>query len=421
MKQDRNIVFEDEKQRVLDFTEYKFIPPEAGIYEGELRYYAASLEWSRFLEGHIAWLASIAAWPEAEDERYHAIQQILIFLRGVEPDMATQEDIAKGMYQAFNWLALQVATGQYANINLSTDEDGVVTPVTDAETETPIEDDPATTIDETAAARAGGCKLVTDGMQEVLTRLFTWKGTGTITDQQAADRLVLLYNFDAAKAAILTNYWWTVYNNSSGDVTLNQPIVDSFFYCKGVSINSFAEYVYEQHATAAEIPVLEVFMENFPVEQMTLWYNRGTATPSTDYIPYSCTKNPPESWTLNFALAESFVLPISYTLKAGHRYMIEAVGSFVDADVPNNIQDFFWRRDTSTGVLTFTGFSLNVSGTTNAVANQVPYQSSHAYAWTFDKAGDDGGNITKTNDTYTNPNVTGTIIVTLTDLGEFAL
>jgi hypothetical protein len=89
---DRRAVDEDEKQRILDLTTYKFVPPDSDIQEGDLYYYACNPEWAKIIDGHVSWLASIAAWPEAENEDYIAIQQILKFLRRVEIPMPPDFD-----------------------------------------------------------------------------------------------------------------------------------------------------------------------------------------------------------------------------------------------------------------------------------------------------------------------------------------
>lgn len=341
---------------------------------------------------------------------------------GMPEPIDTYEAIKMGIYDAFNDLAKQVVSGRVTDIVVGSD--GTVTdPTTGGGSDGLPEDDPDTPeIDESFAASAGGAKTVTDGLQEILTNMFNWYAAiATVPQAAASTRLQLLYGFPVADADDFAAYWYTVYMNSQGTVTLTQVVLDGFFFCKGVSKQTLSEYVYEQHPVSLEIPVLEQFVQFVPLEQMQSWYERGTLVPSTDYVLYSCTKIGTEQFTLNFALAESFTFPFAGILKGGHRYKITASGSFADADVPNVVQDFFWKHDTSTGVKTFTGFTLSVSGTTNAVASQVPFQASHNYAWIFEKTGDDGGSFTKTNDVFTNPNVVGTITVTLEDLGEFAL
>jgi hypothetical protein len=89
---DRRAVDEDEKQRILDLTTYKFVPPPEGIQEGDVYYYACTPAWAKIIEGHVSWLASIAAWPDAENEDYVAIEQILKFLRRVDIPMPPDFD-----------------------------------------------------------------------------------------------------------------------------------------------------------------------------------------------------------------------------------------------------------------------------------------------------------------------------------------
>lgn len=82
--EDRNKVYTDEKYRIIDFSQFSYTAPESGIYDGELRYFAVNADWYPIVIGWIDHLAEIYAWKNAEDERYHGIQQILIFEQGVD-------------------------------------------------------------------------------------------------------------------------------------------------------------------------------------------------------------------------------------------------------------------------------------------------------------------------------------------------
>lgn len=91
--EDRNKVYTDEKNRIIDFSQFSYTAPESGIYEGDLRYFAVNSDWYPIVIGWIDHLAQIYAWGDAEDERHHGIQQILIFEQGVDMPVIDCGDI----------------------------------------------------------------------------------------------------------------------------------------------------------------------------------------------------------------------------------------------------------------------------------------------------------------------------------------
>lgn len=84
MTEDRNITYTDEKNRIIDFSQFEYEAPEIGVLEGELKYFACNAQWYPIIMGWVDHLSQIYAWKNAQDERHHGIQQILIFERGVE-------------------------------------------------------------------------------------------------------------------------------------------------------------------------------------------------------------------------------------------------------------------------------------------------------------------------------------------------
>jgi hypothetical protein len=80
---DRQKVTADEKDIVLRLSDYNFEPPVSDIHSGAQYYYSCNKEWAKIIDGHVSWLASVAAWKEAENQDYHGITQILKFLRRV--------------------------------------------------------------------------------------------------------------------------------------------------------------------------------------------------------------------------------------------------------------------------------------------------------------------------------------------------
>lgn len=343
---------------------------------------------------------------------------------GMPEPIDTYEAIKMGIYDAFNDMAKQLVSGRVTNITVGSD--GTVSDPTSGIPAEPVEDDPTTPIDEELSALGGSAIMVRKGVNQLLADLNTLYGVDATADTTLADALFIIsskYKVDIdALTAAMTEYWADRAAAKVQLTTIDTFNLDSALFCKGVSKQTINTVIIAITAVTIEARQNAVSIINsLTDEQLSDWYARGAGVPSTAYLTYSCTKNLTETFTLDFALAESFTFPFSSMLKANHRYLIEAVGSFVDTDVANVVQDFFWKIDTSTGVKTFIGFTLSVSGTTNATQAQVPYQPSHKYAWSFDKTGDDFGSFTKANDVFVLPNVSGIVTVTLTDLGEFTV
>lgn len=330
----------------------------------------------------------------------------------------------RAIYDAINDVAKQIVSGRTTNI--SVDDTGTVTdPTTAAPEEELPEDDPETVGDEGLEAQNGGTVRTVDYLQQILTRMFTWYSATTpaVTQQQAEDRLQLLYGFEQAAANTFANYWYTVYMNSSGAVTLDESLLDSLFFCRGLSIATFSKYIFETHTPAAEIAVLEVLAENLTQEQLNTWFNEGLSTPMTKYVTYSCTRIDEESATMNMASAEIVTVNLSGVWKKDHRYRIRASGTFTDSDNPGIIKDAFWSIDTSTGVKTFEGSAvIATSGVAALTQAEVPYSPSHVYNVIVEKTNIASvGILTRNNNPFNLPNTTGTLTFTITDEGEYVV
>ena len=338
---------------------------------------------------------------------------------------ALMEAIASGVYKAGNNFAKQIVSGRTTNINVD-DEGGVSDPSEGDGTSELPEDDPATAINETAAANMGGAIGVRLALKLFFDKIDNYYGptNGTPVTSAADTKAQILAYFpcELVPMELAIDDYYTYRASNARHVFTPTSAFDQYLYCKGANRTSFSRWLADVsgYPLAKQINMAEL-ANALSDEFWTSYFAYGTNTPSTGYVEASCTPIATEEFTLNFALADSFTIPLAGILKAGHRYLLEATGSFTDSDVANVVQDFFWKIDTSTGVKTFTGFTLSVAGTTNATAAQVPYQASHKYAWTFDKTGTDGGTFSKNNDVFTIPNVTGIVLVKLTDLGEFAL
>ncbi len=93
MEENRIVTMGDEKAQIVDFQDSRFIPPDIGIYEGEIRYYKANKQWASFIEGHLLALASVAAWVEAQDESHIGIQAIRTFIEGITLEIQNCGDV----------------------------------------------------------------------------------------------------------------------------------------------------------------------------------------------------------------------------------------------------------------------------------------------------------------------------------------
>lgn len=333
-----------------------------------------------------------------------------------------KEVMIEANYIVVNRVAAQIVSGRWNNISVG--EDGTVTDPTTAQPddEVPPDDEDTPDINEGLEAQNGGSVRVVDYLQQILTNMQTWFA-GTVTEQQAADRLELIYGFEAAAATTFANYYYTVYAGATGVISLNETILDSLFFCRGVSISTFSRYIFNNHITEAEVPTLEVLAENLTQTQLTNWFNEGTQFPAKFYETYSCTKIATEETTLDMSTAEVVIKNLSGVWKNGHRYRVQVTGSFTDSDNPGIVKDAFWSHDTSTGTKTFEGAAfISTGGVVNLTAAEVPFQPSHAYNVIVEKGGGNAaGQLTRNNNPFNLPNTTGILTATITDEGEFGV
>lgn len=427
-KYDRYANLEDQKNRLLDLRDFHLQPPDVGIYEGEVRYFKANKLWCKFIFGFLSWMQHPAFWEEAEDSNYHAIQQILIFEEGIEGGILMSpeefyEANKAAIYDAINDVAKQIVSGRVTNINVGADGSVTDPTTSDPDSELPDDDPETPEIDEGLEAQNGGSVRVVDYLQQVLTSMETWRSGGTVTDQQAADRLELIYGFESDAANTFANYYYVTYAGATGTITLNETVLDSLFFCRGVSIATFSRYIFESHVTAAEVPTLEVLAENLSQAQLTNWFNEGTQFPATKYLVYSCTKIATEQATLDMSTAEVVTVNLSGVWKINHRYRVQVSGTFTDSDNPNIVKDAFWSIDTSTGIKTFEGAAfISTGGVVNLTSAEVPYQPSHSYNVIVEKtSSSSAGQLSRNNSPFNLPNTTGILTATITDEGEFTV
>lgn len=343
--------------------------------------------------------------------------------------MATKDDIRDGIYEAFNRLALQVASGRYTDI--AVDEDGAVTdPTTEGEDAGLPEDEPTTTtINEEFAARTGGVRQAVYGLQQILDDMFNWYASFTppstgVTEAMAAARLVNLYQFEQVKADDFAFYWYNTYQNASLQVTLdNSNGLDALFFCRGLSPQTLAYYIYNEHITAGEVPVLESFLSCLNWQQVEDWYTQGIQVPSQLYYEYTCVPIENETLTLDMSTAEAPSKNSVQNLKQQHRYKFTTSGQFTDTDNPDLIGDFYYMHDTALGTKTFRSTNPFVSGGMNQPsASQVPWRADGVYTVIVDKTGAAGIlTVSRDNAPMNLPNVTGILTIIMEDLGEYGV
>lgn len=420
-KYDRRLILEDDKNRILDFRDFGQEPPSVGIYDEPVRYFKANKEWCKFIFGFLTWMQDVAFWTEAEDTTYHAIQQIMIFEEGIEEIILMSPDELKAaICEAIECSAVKISarivSGKTSGFEI--DDDGNVVVGGDDAAELP-EDDPTTpAIDESLAAQAGGVNGVTRGYNLIWSDMAEWKAAAVSTANMI-QRLKLKYLMNDDP---LTEQFVTAYETAwPSKVNSFTATLDGMLFCgAGNFKNTVATYIIE---TISDVLQPEAFALNNAIadEQITAWYNKGAQVPSTAYETYSCVKIQDE--TLNFdmgGLVNDVQITTAETWKKNHRMLVDASGTFVDADVPNVIYDAMWEINTVTGVKTFKPMTFNFpGGVVQPTSAEVPYRADHHYQYTVLKENtNSAGIVTVVNGSATLPNVTGIIAVTLKDMGE---
>lgn len=424
---DRVIVPDDEKKRILDLSATTLPVPSVGIYDGEVRYYKANLEWARIIEGHVSWLASLAAWKDAEDEGYEAIQQISIFLEGVETGMATKDDIRDGIYEAFNQLAAQVVSGRFTDIFVGSD--GTVSDPTTSVDELPEspEDDPLTPlIREDWAAQMGAAIAVSAAVALFIAKLDNNYGPVNGTPVVAlADTQFYVKTFFAVDEvemdAAIAGYY--TYRGSNARILfLTTDNIEAYLFCNGANELGLKKWTvdlstYPTTKQAMFLTLIAALADSF----WTGYYNAGLLVPSTEYRAASCT--PFDTEIITFAGADftgSGYKSGGVVNKNNHRVLIDVTG--IIPDTAGGTQDFFWRKD-SVGALTFIGTSTP-NGTwqvnTNWVAPsaaEVPYRTDGHYQVTRDTV-TTGATLLSIRRKLTESGTGHSFVMTITDLGS---
>lgn len=344
-------------------------------------------------------------------------------MRDEECNMATKDDIRDGMYEAMNRLAAQIVSGRYTDIVVGSD--GTVSDPTsgDGIEPNPIEDDPDTVIDETLASRAGGVINTRLWIQRILNDMAAWH-FASVPIIAVPSRLATLYGFDPVLIDEWVDYYWNVDATPDTVITLLNTL-DSEFFCRGLSSETFANYALNKHVITTDRETLFKLAPQLTQELLNKWYETGTDTMATDYLAYSCVKIPSYEFTLQIGVT----LNDPVVLKANHRYEVIASGHMLDS-ADGDIQDA-WFRKTTAGLPVFSNsdFNIQIGGAskTDPTTFEVTYDPvNHRYIHTVDLGASSVGaqwtwnrNAGMTAGTTTSPS--GGLLVKVRDLGEIGI
>ena len=329
----------------------------------------------------------------------------------------------RSIYDAWNDIAKQVVSGRTTNINV--DGEGAVSdPSTGEGVEIPpTEDDPATPIDETLASRAGGVINTRLWIQRILNDMAAWH-FAAVPILAVPNRLATLYGFDPTDIDEWVTYYWNTDPSPDTVITLLSSL-DSQFFCRGLSSQSFANYALNIHTPTTDRETLFQLAPHLTQELLNKWYETGTDTMATDYLGYSCVKIPSYSFTLQIGVT----LNDPVVLKANHRYQVTAQGYMLDS-ADGDIQDA-WFRKTTTGLPVYNNsdFNIQIGGAVkiDPTTFEVTYDAvNHRYVWTMDMGSSSVGaqwtwsrNSGMAAGTTTSPS--GGLAVSVVDLGEIGI
>jgi hypothetical protein len=300
-------------------------------------------------------------------------------------DMATKQDIKEALIEWTKDTALKIVSGATSGFEI--DEDGnVIIGGEDGEDGLP-EDDPATEVDETAAARSGGATAVRIGINSIWSNLNAWYGA-SVALAEAQNRLKLIYNLEPTASDALVSEYWSARQQAQPYVSSFASTLDSYLYCKANNPQVLAEWIYEVHTTNQQF-LASKLVPALTQAQMDDWFTQGMEVPSTDYQAYSCVPIDPEQWILDAAYLQTSAYKTGASIgKINHRILIEVSGK-VNHPSDGSYQDFFYHV-AANGTKTYVGaatsfgtlqFNDNLS---NPPQNKNPWKASGVYAVTME-------------------------------------
>lgn len=334
--------------------------------------------------------------------------------------MASQEDIAKGLYQAAQWMALQLATGTYANINISTDADGVVTPAIEAGADIP-EDDPDTEINETESAIMGGCISLSKAIQQVYDKIDSLygatNGTPITPEADAQTYMKAFFLNDAGEMDSAVSLYYIYRASNPRFLYVANASLQQFFYCHGHDESAWGQALVNEGYAIGKFNAMWGLTIALAPEFWTNAFNQGTSKPSTTYLEAGCVPSPQE-----IMLLDTFAVNVTSqtSWKPNHRLRFTVTGVLTDV---NGHKRDFWFYDGAAAAPAFVPASMSMqlgTGITKPTINQVPFSATGSYIFTIDTPASSGPLVLNmaTGGTITIPMTGGPISVTIDDLGE---
>lgn len=288
------------------------------------------------------------------------------------------------------------------------------------------DDDPATEIDETAAARAGGMFSIAKGINAIIALTNTYFGADATADMTPAEAVTLIglqYKIDETLMLGALTDMWAIKAASLGVIaSLTEATVAGSLYCKGLSYQSINRVVLATAgiSTASKVATADI-VNAVTMEQIGDWYESGTLLPTTTYKEFTCVPSPTE--VINYATL-GVAVNSQTAWKNNHRLLFTVENYFTDS--LGNVVDFWWYDAVGVTAPVNRISSVNMqlgTGITKPTINQVPFAAGHKYQFTIDTPAAAGSlqlTIPSTGMTAPiTPSVAGVgIKVTIEDLGE---
>lgn len=289
------------------------------------------------------------------------------------------------IYDALNDVAKQIVSGRTTNISVGSDG-AVSDPTSGLPDEELPTDDPETPFDEAEAARSGGASAVRIGINTIWSNLNTWYNAALplATSQY---RLKQIYNLNEAEADSLVSQYYSDRQQAQPYVTSFASTLDAYLYCKSVTVQTIAEWIYEVH-TANQQAQASFIVPALTTEQLNTWFAEGSKVPSGDYIAYSCVPIDPEEWILDAAYLPTAVYKTGAQItKVNHRTLVEVSGKvFHPSD--GSYQDFYYHV-AANGTKTFLGTassqgSIQFNNPAKPTQAKLPFRPDGIYASTIE-------------------------------------
>ncbi len=245
---DRQLVLQDFKNRLLDLSEMNLTLPATDIYDEPVRYYKANLQWAPIIEGFLDWLADIASWKDAQDDNYPAIQQLLKYLEGIEINVAIDCN------EVENCITISPTVINISNevTNINNEVTNISNEVTNNTTNITNINQEITNINETVASNeyppkpdisndpnqvCGSAWVIAEGLNDLIqdvisdAQSFTWS--------EFVESLISAFSFKFTFMKALWDFVIASANpNIASEVSASIPFVAEAIYCENLNLES---------------------------------------------------------------------------------------------------------------------------------------------------------------------------------------